>query len=77
MLTVQMRMALYFDCASGYYDCVKLLIKHAANINTEADIVKIDLYIWNIKSANVNIEEIVKDNEHILEKQETFVQVLQ
>ncbi|CAG8809538.1 6078_t:CDS:2, partial [Dentiscutata erythropus] len=36
--TVQTRKALYFACAGGHNDCVKLLIEHGANVNAEADI---------------------------------------
>ncbi|CAG8819428.1 15149_t:CDS:1, partial [Dentiscutata erythropus] len=38
---------------------------------------RFNILMKNIESANVDVEEIVEDNEHMLESRETFVQVLQ
>ncbi|CAG8751552.1 22127_t:CDS:2 [Gigaspora margarita] len=109
MLTVQTSKALYFACAGGYNNCVKLLIEHGTNINAEVDITgnrplhlalletgakinmndifhrtplsvarsRLNILMKNIESANVDVEEMVEDNEHIPENRETFVQGLQ
>ena len=38
---------------------------------------RLNILIKNIESANVDVEEMVEDNEHMLKSRETFVRVLQ
>ncbi|CAG8727598.1 24198_t:CDS:2, partial [Gigaspora rosea] len=60
---------LHLAVISNKMDCVIALLETVARS-------RLNILMKNIESANVDVEEIVKDNEHIPENQKTFVQVL-
>ncbi|RIB19089.1 ankyrin repeat-containing domain protein [Gigaspora rosea] len=76
---------LHLAVISNKMDCVIALLETGAKINmndtfhrTPLSVARsrLNILMKNIESANVDVEEIVKDNEHIPENQKTFVQVL-
>ncbi|RIB23173.1 hypothetical protein C2G38_2171977 [Gigaspora rosea] len=78
---------LHLAVISNKMDCVITLLETGTKINMNNAFYRtlslsvaksrLNILMKNIESANVDVEEMVEDNEHMLESRETFVQVLQ